>query len=124
MIVGPYDAGRVGVSLDGFCVWLMEKKDFPFDCGVLLQGKQPFDFKKVIPREGTPAILTKDMVEKEVGIVQKLSDGKSMEVWINTKFLKNFAKDVTFQVTGIKSGVLVYENGTLAGMIMPVNMKK
>jgi hypothetical protein len=124
ILIGDYGADHVGVSLDGFCVHLLKKADFPFDRGALLRGAQQIDYKKYIPEDGVDAILTNEMVKRDAGTVQRLTDGKYTNVWINTKFLKNFAKHATFRVTGQKSGVLVYENETLAGMIMPVNMQK
>lgn len=122
LLIGDYD-DRIGVSTDGYCVYLLDPKDFPFDRAALLKGRELVNYKQCFPKETTEAIVTNEMVKRDKYTAQRLTDGK-IDVWIDTRLLKHFDKVVTFRVSTPKSGVLVYENETLAGMIMPVNIKK
>lgn len=121
LMVGDYDDQFVGVSTDGFVLYLLKQSEFPFDRATLLRGRSQVDLKNVIPAESAAAVLTDEMMKKDIRTVRKVTDG-NLNVWIDTKFLKNFDKCATFQITGEKSGVLVYESEKLAGMILPVRI--
>lgn len=123
IIYGEIDDDLVGVSVDGLVVYVLHKKEFPFDRDAMLRGNQPFNFKKLIaPCAITDAYLTEEIRLWQKGQAQKLTDG-TIDVWIDVKHLKNFNQDVTFKITAPKSPVMVYENGNLAGLILPINMK-
>lgn len=109
---------RVGVSHDGFHAYFIPKTDFPFDQTKL---GLPVDWKALLPKYCTGATLTNELMSKDKVTLQKVTDGK-IEVWINTAFLKNFDKSATFKITGEKSPILVFEDDTLVGLILPVRV--
>lgn len=57
----------------------------------------------------------------------KISGGKELvilesekqTVYVDSKLLKNFPKDVTFETTGEKTAVRICLNGTFIGIVMP-----
>lgn len=108
----------VGVSYDGFHAYFIPKTDFPFDQTKL---GLPVDWKALLPKNSTDATLTNELMSKDKVTLQKVTDGKT-EVWINTAFLKNFDKSATFKMTGVKSPILVFEDDTMVGLILPVRV--
>lgn len=116
--VGKYDEQKIGITLDGYCLYLIPAESFPFDIKSLLRGGQENNIRRVFPQDGTDAILG----EIKGGAIQSLSD-RELTVYINPKLLKNFDKTATFKITTPKTGVLVYEEGILSGLIMPMNIK-
>jgi hypothetical protein len=58
----------------------------------------------------------------------KISEGKELvilesqkqTVYVDSKLLKNFPKDVTFETTGEKTAVRIYLNGAFIGIAIPV----
>lgn len=67
--------------------------------------------------------LTSDMRTVQRNIVQKLesTDKDKIEVWLNTKFLKNF-ENPTFRGSDGISPVIVFEENEIVGCILPVRM--
>ena len=55
------------------------------------------------------------------GVILK---SEKYEVVVNEKFLKNFDKNCTFQLSGELAPVYIYEGGVLAGVILPIARKK
>lgn len=68
-------------------------------------------------------VLTSDMKIVQNYIVQKLKgeNEDNIEVWINTKFLKNF-ENPTFRGSDGISPVIVFEENEIVGVVLPIRM--
>lgn len=123
--LGSYDEKTVGITVDGFSLWLIPEKNFLFDKGKVLSGRTEADIKRLISDIGySDAILTNTLVahEKKTLVMFKAND---IEVYVDKKLLKVFDPRVSsYKVKNATSGVLVYEGDKLVGLVMPTRYNK
>lgn len=120
--LGSYDSKTVGITVDGFVLWLIPESEFLFDKRKVLAGKRETEVKRLIPEKGyTEAILTNTLIaqDKKTLVLFKTKD-TDIEVYVDKKLLKTFDPRLSsYKVKDAKSGVLVYEGDKLVGLIMP-----
>lgn len=127
LMVGYYDTEHIGITYDGVTMYILKTDDFLFDTVKLLKGRET---TSQIPRmindalDGSlDAVLTGVMVAHEKSTLYELKT-ETFNVYIDGKFLRNFDKVCTFKCKSPKSPVVVYEDGNLAGFILPVKYQK
>lgn len=123
--LGNYDGNTVGITVDGFVLWLIPETNFLFDKRKLLVGKTESDIKRLVSDIGySDAVLTNTLVaqEKKTLVMFKAND---TEVYVDKKLLKAFDPRLSsYKVKNATSGVLVYEGDKLVGLVMPTKYKK
>ena len=126
-LVGAYDNAHVGISCDGVTLYVLKLEDYIYDTSKLLKGKETTSqIRNIIDGAlvgSLDAVLTGVMVEQDKKTLYELKTEK-FNVYIDGKFLRNFDKVCTFKCKSPISPVVVYEDGNIAGVIMPVKYKK
>lgn len=124
-MVGAYNTERIGITYDGIVMYIISLEDWLYDTSKLLKGGET---TSQIPRmvndalEGSlDAVLTGVMMKQDKNTLYELKTEK-FNVYINGRFLRNFDKVCTFKCKSPKSPVVVYEDGNIAGFILPVKI--
>lgn len=122
--IGSLDESTVGVTVDGCVMWFIPDNDFLFDKNKLLKIGRDFDVKSFTKTDGyIDAVKTNELIilDKKTLVIFK---GNDVEVLVDVKLLKQFDKSATFKIKKNISPVMVYENGVLVGLVMPVRPRK
>ena len=124
-MVGAYDNEHIGITCDGATLWILKLEDYIFNTSKLLKGKET---TSQIPRIINDAIdgsldvtLTGVMMKQDKKTLCELKCEK-FNVYIDGRYLRNFDKVCTFKCKSPKSPVVVYEDGNIAGLILPVKI--
>ena len=122
--LGQYDDSTVGITVDGFVMWLIPEVMFIFDKTKLLRKGDTLNVKSLVKTDGyfdakkSDSLLIHD--KKTLATIE----GAGVEVWVDVKLLKTFDKSATFKIKSPISPVLVYECNQLVGFIMPIRQPK
>lgn len=115
------------VTIKGDFGLFIPKKQFIFDIDKIApQGLT--DFTRIINRQEVAELAERyEIIEQNKKQIQALRPirtlNKSLEVWINTDYLKYFTSPI-IKIVSPTDPVFIYEFGQLAGLIMPVRMPK
>lgn len=111
------------LGINNYSLAVIPKAFFLIDTEKLKEKYPPFKterIRKILMNESEhiPAqkVGTKIYEGKELVILKS----QKQTIYVDSKLLKNFPKDVTFETTGEKIAVLIYLNGTFIGIVMPV----
>lgn len=126
---GTYAEKFIGIMTNHYVIYLIPENMFIFDKNKLANngGESHLEVEKLIPKgDLEDAVLTGVTVKDIKKPSRSLSKLKSENytVWVDTKFLKPFGKDITFKVKNEKTAVLIYKNNILIGLVCPVNYKE
>ncbi len=112
------------LTLDGHKMYKIHNNDFYIDLRKALSDKIPLTNPRKFFNEDCYEVAekTSEMRQVKKFTVVKIANEKK-HAWINVNYLKDFESDCTFKIVNKKSGVLVYENGTVVGLILPVNVE-
>lgn len=117
----------VGIATDGFCLFVLEHKDFIFNYK-RLENDNPFTIDKMIKQkyETESVKLTGDIkvVDSKQKIVKFANDNK--HTFVREKHVNYFSKDSKFRIdeTVQLSPVYVFNGDVITGVIMPYNLKQ
>ena len=118
-----YGENTIGVTLDGFVMYFMPEKDFIFDRDKLNHAW--IDTTRFISTNGyEDAVRSNELLtfDKKTLAVFK---NDNTEVFVDLKLLKPFdSRMSTYKIKDPSSGVLVYENGILVGLVMPTRYNR
>lgn len=111
---------------DGFVAHKFLKEECFLNFGNSSENIKELDIKRLLNDTKFNKVdlaLTSDMKMVQKDIVQKLesTDKEKIEVWLNTKFLKNF-ENPTFRGSDGISPVVVFEENEIVGVVLPVRM--
>lgn len=109
------------ITIDSFKGYILKDEEFIFRANLFTQRgiAQSLSNKDYIPADKTNDIKILD--ERKLKVVC-ISNG-DIDVLVNEKYLSNFDNTANFMIKGKYNPVLVYENGFLRGLIMPVIME-
>ena len=117
---GDYPA----VSPDGYRCYIFTLGECYFDLEALgRRGRHGADFARVVGDTSSykDAVNSPEVViDRENKRVLAEIRSAGVSVWVNDDFLKPFDKDARYMVKDARSAVLVYEDDTLVGFVMPV----
>lgn len=125
ILLGFYEE-KVFVSTDGYLGYFIPKNEFLLNIDILLNGRNSstiVDSFKESMKNSNEAHLTGDLKvieDKKIKAV-KIENSKTY-AWVNEKYLVNF-ENATFKISSPISGVWVYEDEELVGLVMPVRVK-
>ena len=118
-----YDKNTVGVTWDGFAMYFIPEKDFIFDRDKLYHAW--IDKDRFITTNGyADAVRSNELIacDKKTLAVFK---NYNTEVFVDLKLLKPFdSRTSTYKIKDPSSGVLVYENDILVGLVMPTRYNR
>lgn len=123
IIFGSYDENTVGVTTDGFVMYLIPEKDFIFDKVKL--NRAPTDVKRLINTQGyEDAVRSNESIAADKKTLA-IFKNDNVEVFVNLKLLKAFDnRTSTYKIKSPQTPVLVYENNILVGFVMPTKHER
>ncbi len=118
----------VGITTDGFCLFIIDRKDFIFDYDKL-ENIKAFNFMNVVKLECETELVeltgdVKVLTELKRKIVKVANENKY--TFVNEKYLKYFSKNCKYRIDETKtlSPLYVFDEGNLVGVIMAYNLEK
>lgn len=121
IMMGYIDEGTIGVTVNGFVMYFIPKKEFLLDVDVLLRNRHIIDLSNF----EEPKDLKEIFKTNEYRKVENRQIVKIGNKYFDEKLLKNFEKYVTFKSTDLPhTQAYIYENDVLVGMVMPIRIKE
>lgn len=118
VIFGSCGENTVGVTFDSLVMYLIPEKAFIFDKAKLYRST--VDMARYVNTNGyADAVRSNELItfDKKTLAVFK---NDNTEVFVDLKLLKPFdSKTSTYKIKNPSSGVLVYKNDILVGLVMP-----
>ena len=123
IMLGAYDENTVGVTTDGFVMYLIPEKAFIFDKNKL--NRERVDMTRFIfPYGYESAVRSNELIASDKKTLAVFKND-NIEVFVDLKLLKAFdSRTSTYKIKSPTSGVLVYENDILVGLVMPTRYNK
>lgn len=118
IMLGAYDENTVGVTADGFAMYLIPEKAFIFDKDKL--NRERVDINSFINNYGyESAVRSNELIASDKKTLAVFKNDNT-EVFVDLKLLKAFDnRTSTYKIKSPTAGVLVYENDILVGLVMP-----
>ena len=117
---------KIGVTVDGFILFMFDDFEFPFDYEKLNRGGKEFYMKSFIEVSRNAVKLTKTNTLRKLQhctcIEFKFEDDRE-PIYVNERFIKYFNAKCEFRGLDYKSLVYVYEDNKLVGANMPVSRR-
>lgn len=117
---------KIGVTVDGFILFVFDDFEFPFDYEKLTRDENEFDMRPFISASRVAVKLTKTNTLRKVrhGTCIKLKfEDDRQPVYVDERFIKYFNAECEFRGLDCKSLVSVYKDNELIGAIMPVRIQ-
>lgn len=118
--------GYVDVIIDGHAIICIQDVLWLLNTEVVFNGKRPFNTKKIIREDIVDTLEETGIIKRVPGNGKKtrnltMLSGEHGNVWIDTAYTTYFdASEASYTGAGTKEPVYVWENGVLAGVILPV----
>lgn len=121
IFMGYLDEDTIGVTVNGFVMYFIPKKEFLLNIDVLLNNRDAINLSR-FKESGDLKGIVKTNEYRKVGNRTIVKIGNK---YFDEKLLKNFEKYATFKSTDSKtSQAYIYEGDILVGLVMPIREKE